>query len=73
MTRTSPASLELLHVQQAASDHLDEIKVMFKPGVKVTLLVRTPTHPDRDFVMTDDDMAEAVAMLERRAKAEEHS
>lgn len=42
------------------------IRDVFKPGVKLTVLVRTPGNPTYDFMMTDDDLAEVSAMVERR-------
>lgn len=50
------------------ASHMDAIVALFKPGVKITVLVRTPSHPDgsRDMVMTDDIIDEAVAALLRR-------
>lgn len=57
----------------AASDYvsalMDKIKEAFKPAVKVTVMVRTPNFPDRDFMLTDDDISELKAMLERREKS----
>jgi hypothetical protein len=50
--------------------HLDGMLEAFKPGVKITVLVRTPGLPDRDFVMTDDTTDEAIDMLRRRAEAD---
>lgn len=47
--------------------HLDGILKAFKPGVKITVLVRTPGFPERDFVMTDDNPSEAIDMLRRRS------
>lgn len=60
-------------VQSEVSDHMDKIKAMFKSGVKIAVLVRTPGHPTRDFMMTDDDSAELIAMIERRALADNAS
>ena len=53
--------------------HLDEIERLFKPGVKITLLVRTPSHPDggRDFLMTNDRVGDAIAAIRRRILAGE--
>lgn len=48
-----------------AAEYLDRIARLFKPGKKLTLLVRSPGLPDRDFMLTDDNIDEAIAMLER--------
>lgn len=57
-------------VQHDVSDYMDDIKKLFKPGVKIAVLVRTPGYPERDFMMTDDTTEQLMAMIERRAKAE---
>lgn len=48
--------------------HMSEILSCFKPGRKITVLVRTPGDPEADVCLSDDDMAEVVAMAERRLK-----
>lgn len=60
----------LEEVQQVVSDHMDSIVRCFKPGVKITVLVRTPGFPGRDFMMTSDDHSELIAMIERRKLAD---
>jgi hypothetical protein len=62
--------MSLGEVQEIVAVHMDEIARLFKPGVKIAVLVRTPGFPDRDFMMTDDATSELIAMVERRAKAE---
>jgi hypothetical protein len=56
-------------VQQRVADHMDEIHGYFKPGVKVTVIVRTPDFPERDFMMTADDIPELITLLQRREQA----
>jgi hypothetical protein len=62
--------LELVRAEIA--DHLVEIAGLFKPeaGVKLTLLARTPSHPDgrRDLVISDDDLFAAADALGRAAR-----
>ena len=55
--------------QHFVADRMEQIVSRFKPGVKITVLVRTPGHPDRDFMMTDDTEGEIIAMVERRQAA----
>ena len=55
---------------QIVAGHMESIVACFKPGVKITVLVRTPGAPDCDFMMTDDTTEELMAMIERRQKAE---
>ncbi len=59
--------MTLSDVQEIVSDKMDEIKKCFKPGAKIAVLVRSPGFPARDFLMTDDNIPELIAMLERRA------
>jgi len=60
--------MTLEQVREEISDHLDAVKRLFKPGVRVTILVRTPDFPDgsRDLVLTDDDLDAALSALSRR-------
>jgi hypothetical protein len=60
--------MTLEETQEEVSDHLDKIKSYFKPGVKITILVRTEADPEgrRDFMMGDDDPQEAMNMIARR-------
>jgi hypothetical protein len=58
-------------VREAAEiigDHLDAILSLFKPGKKITVVVRDPEAPDhsRDLVQTNDDIDEAIKALARR-------
>lgn len=48
---------------------LEQIRAQFKSGVKITLLVRTPDYPERDFCLTDDELVEVTQMIARRAVA----
>lgn len=46
------------------SHHLNEIASIFKPGVKLTLLVRVPGHPERTALLSDEtDIEEAVTAM----------
>lgn len=49
---------------------MDEIAVPFQPGAKITVMVRTPDFPDRDFLMTNDTFAELHEMLARSSDRE---
>lgn len=48
--------------------HLNRIAKNFKPGVKLTLIARTPGNDEADFVLSIDDIDEAIKVLERRKK-----
>lgn len=60
--------MTLGETHEEVADHLDKIKSYFKPGVKVTILVRTEGDSEgkRDFMMGDDDPQEALNMIARR-------
>jgi hypothetical protein len=59
--------MTLEDVGALVADRMDEIHTYFKPGVKVTVIVRSPGFPSRDFMMTSDEIPELQALLERRA------
>jgi hypothetical protein len=56
----------LQRAAERVQDSMDEILANFKPGAKITVLVRTPGKPTADFCMTDDDLDEVIAMVHRR-------
>lgn len=58
-------------VQGEVSERLDQIKAYFKPGAKITVLVRAPDDPDgaKDFMMGDDEPQEAMNLIARRMAA----
>lgn len=55
-------------VQDEVAGHMDKIKAMFKPGHKITVLVRAPNDPEgrMDFMMGDDEPQEVMNMVARR-------
>jgi hypothetical protein len=64
---------EMKPILQDASEqvafHMEKIQAVFKPGTKITVVVRPPDHKaegDTDFIMTDDDIDQAIAALQRR-------
>lgn len=56
----------LQRAAERVQDSMDEILANFKPGAKITVLVRTPDKPTADFCMTSDDLDEVLAMVQRR-------
>jgi hypothetical protein len=58
--------MTLEDVRELVADRMDEISTYFKPGVKVTVIVRCPGFPSRDFMMTADEIPELEALLKRR-------
>lgn len=61
-------SERLAEVADIASSCLETIRDQFRPPVKITLLVRRVEHPDgsQDFILTDDDLTEAINAIEQR-------
>lgn len=53
-----------------AGHHLEQIQNLFKRA-KVTLLCRTPENDEADFMLTDDDPAEAIKAIQRRVAAQQ--
>lgn len=70
-TTAADARALLMAAQSAVSEHMEAIVSRFKPGVKITVLVRTPGFPggERDLLMTDDDLGEAIKAIEIRRAA----
>jgi len=64
---------KLERAASAVSGHMGAIVDLFHPGAKITVIVR-PTHfnddGSRDFLMTDDDLAEVTALIDRRVSAQ---
>lgn len=48
--------------------HLNEMLGLFKPGVKLSLIMRMPGNPDCEFVMTTDDMDALIETIQRRKR-----
>jgi hypothetical protein len=59
----------LQKVAEDVQDHMDAILANFKPGAKITVLVRTPGKPTANFCMTSDELDEVAAMVQRRKDA----
>lgn len=51
---------------ERVADCMDQILTNFKDGAKITVLVRYPEKPNADFCLTDDDLDEVIAMVQRR-------
>lgn len=55
--------------QEQASALLDEIARLLKPDAKISFIARFPGKPEQDILMTQDDPAEVVGLIQRRMKA----
>lgn len=52
------------------SPRLDQIGAVFlDPDTKVTLIVRTPSAPNGELIVTSDDLAEVRRVIDRREAA----
>lgn len=60
--------LRQLHIDLNESMH--DISTLFKPGVKLTLVARTPDLPDADVVVSDDSLDAAIAAIRRSQERE---
>ena len=59
------SAFRLAQVRERIAEHMDAILEEFKSGAKVTVLVRTPGNNDADLLLTNDDLGEVSAMVER--------
>ena len=57
--------MDLTDVKAAVVHHIEGIKMLLNPDVKVTVVIRTPAHPKRDIIVTDDESRHVIAALTR--------
>lgn len=50
---------------QRIAYHAREVQEMFKPGVKVTIIVRNPMLGDGDCIITEDDLDAVIGAVQR--------
>ena len=60
---------ELEKLRFVLAERLEEISEFFKPGAKVSLLVRNPSIPNADLLLTSDDQGEIIKAVQRLAPA----
>lgn len=61
----SASTTDLQRVREQCSEYLSRIERLFKPGARLTLIVRRPGDAEQDFMLSSDDLHEAIAVLER--------
>lgn len=61
---------KLIAVQDEMSNHMDAMLRLFKPGAKITVVVRNPGFGDADVVIGNDDLDESIGAIERMKKRE---
>jgi hypothetical protein len=62
--------MTLDEVHQEVSAFLTEAERFFKPGVKLTFIMRRPDNDECDILITDDSLDELAAVIERMKKRE---
>ena len=61
--------MDLNEVTRQVGMHLERIAELFKPEIKLTLIARLPGNDEADFLLTSDDLGEALKLIKRRLKA----
>lgn len=56
-------AVRLIHAR--CTQHMEQIAELFKPGAKITLIVRQPGFPEQDVMLSDDTIEGAAEVLER--------
>jgi hypothetical protein len=59
-TLSSTPKPEVRRVAEQMAGHLEAVSRLFKPGVKLTLMVRNPQDPERNAFLTDEDDPDAL-------------
>lgn len=62
-------STKLESVQEMVADHMDQMVANFKPGAKITALIRVPGNDEAEFLMTSDDLDDVIDAIQRRKAA----
>lgn len=60
---------QLSRVTDFVAETMDSIAGRFKPGAKVTVIVRLPGNDEADFMLTNDTPEEIGRLIARRAAA----
>lgn len=63
--------MELINIHAEIANHCGDISDLFKPGVKVTVLVRNTKITDADVLVTDDEIDLMIAALLKLKQKEE--
>lgn len=74
MTRKAPklTAIERLDLRESIANALDQIREdCFKPDMHLTLIARLPSNPECELVVTEDQIDDLIATLERCKAREE--
>jgi hypothetical protein len=58
-----PISEKLFAARHVIGSFMEDIREVFTEPVKMTLIIRATEHPDRDVLLTDDDLDAAIAVI----------
>lgn len=65
---------KLIRAMQVVAGHLDSIeREVFKrgSGMRLTFIARDPTNPESDMLVSEDDLDQIAALIERSKKREQ--
>ncbi|MFZ3286585.1 MAG: hypothetical protein WA191_07015 [Telluria sp.] len=60
---------DLKHTHQEVAAALDRLSRLFKPGVKLTFIARTPGNVEADMLVSEDNDFDQLAALIDRSRA----
>lgn len=63
--------MDLRQVHAEVAEHAGQVADLFKPGARVTILIRNPQLEDGDIVVSDDSMESVIAAVQRLKEKEE--
>jgi hypothetical protein len=56
---------KLRDLNDSMAYHMDAILALFKPGAKITVVVRNPMLPDGDVVIGNNDLDDTIETINR--------
>lgn len=60
---------KLARAERVVMNLMNDILAQFHVGARITVIVRRPGSDDQDFLITDDDLHQVTALIERRLAA----
>ena len=58
-----PKQEQYADLHATLSDRLERIAALFRPGVRLTLIVRVPGNPDGTTYLSDDNVADVLSAI----------
>lgn len=62
--------MNVVEMHREIANHASKIRHLFKPGAKVSIVVRNPSLPDGDVLVSDDQIDDVKRALDRLATKE---